>query len=335
VRFLDDAGLCSGIAALLKADDGTSPAVLVYPATHAILGALAWHWPHRCEIFAVSPQRITRHDRHATIVRADISDTRISRGSMSLAIIEIPQERAGADPLAASHLLGRAALALQERGVLAAVIPDAALTGPTWRTLTRLFTVRAAYRAAIGSSAAAVVLATPAPPSATPAPRAAGAAQAQSVPAIPQLAPLPDRGLTWDRRITVPPQSPSAPPSVTATSIAWEDAVEGARSHGAWHTPQLQAALHPPRASAIRPLMPLSRGHLGQLIACGAFDNAIIQGPEGPVLLKGRTRRVRTVLEDSDAARTTREAFRTAISLVSLRTGQITIVTEGADGNGD
>ncbi len=91
--------------------------------------------------------------------------------------------------------------------------------------------------------------------------------------------------------------------------------------------------------------MPLARGHLGQLIACGAFNNALLQAPDGPVLVKGQTRTLRTETESRDEptakgepathVTTMRDAFTTTVTLLHLVTGEIeSVQTDVPDGDG-
>jgi len=77
--------------------------------------------------------------------------------------------------------------------------------------------------------------------------------------------------------------------------------------------------------------MPLARGHLGQLIAAGAFNNVLLTGPDGrPILIKGRTDKIRRSHEDGPA-HTIREAFRTSVVALDPATGAFRILDASGD----
>ncbi len=80
----------------------------------------------------------------------------------------------------------------------------------------------------------------------------------------------------------------------------------------------------------LRPLMPLSRGHLAQFGVSGLLRNTVLQARDGtPYLVKGRaikTQNVRAYEEENDkghavSVRVTRESAETGVTLLNLLTG--------------
>jgi len=125
--------------------------------------------------------------------------------------------------------------------------------------------------------------------------------------------------------VTLPP-APAKPPVFAAAVLTWEQAAAEAAKHGVWVDPQLVSALRAAKPWDLHPLMPLARGHLGQLIAAGAFNNVLLIGPDGrPILIKGRTDKIRRTHEDGPA-RTIREAFRTSVVTLDPATGTFRVV---------
>jgi hypothetical protein len=104
------------------------------------------------------------------------------------------------------------------------------------------------------------------------------------------------------------------------------------RRAGVWASPTLAEQLWPADERPIRPLMPLRRGHLAQLIAAGFLNNHVLEAGGDRFLVKGHTRKELIVVADDEERRIEREAIRTSVMYCDLRTGAIRAVGNGADG---
>lgn len=109
-------------------------------------------------------------------------------------------------------------------------------------------------------------------------------------------------------------------------SFTYAEASTFADRYGLWTQPRLQVALGGVGANTVRPTMPLRRGHLGLLVAAGAFDTVEIRYQGRPVLLRGRTYKsvVETTTEAGGKKQTVRrEDFTTDAGLLDLSTGSL------------
>jgi len=263
---------------------------------------------------------------------------------MSAAVIELPDpsyarvDRGRWDhSVTPDEVLRRAALALAPDGVLLAAIHAASLTFKLWRRCTSWFEILALGQLVDEKQVVTGVI-------------FAGRMQPRFVstdtPPLPNPARLPAL-TTLGTPLAHLPAAPRASVQFSATYLTWEQAIAEARPHGVWADPSVSGRLVPNPGWTVRPLMPLSKGHLGQLIACGAFNNALLHGPDGPVLLKGQTHRLRseTGSATEPAAHgdpvtqltTMRDAFRTTVTLLQLRSGDLHAVhsEDGDDGDRD
>jgi len=101
---------------------------------------------------------------------------------------------------------------------------------------------------------------------------------------------------------------------------------------GLWDDPEVTKRLWPALTPALlRPLMPLSRGHLAQFGVSGLLRNTVLHARDGtPYLVKGRAIKARTVRayeEENEqghgvSVRVTRESAETGVTLLNLQTGE-------------
>jgi len=329
---LDKAQLASLVG---RAPSGTR--VLAYPANNAIVRKISDAWAPA--IYAVAPSTAESQDIRGTFptahtLCADLEDVRISHGSMSAAVVEIPEihpDTASYDKSVAEMILCRCGTALTGNGLLAAVIPTTALAPAFWRLFVAWY--EPLHLSRLGDAkklAGAFAIARVRPHG--------HAIPAKVVPPDPASLPMPS---TRFSPVVTFPKVPKGAVQFLATSLTFGQALSEGRSHGVWSDRLLEAQLHLDSAWNIHPLMPRARRHLGQLIACGAFDNVRLDGPAGPVLLKGQTRRLRTEIskekvkieaaqrgDDRTATLTTmRDSFETTVALLHLGTGRFQLIT--------
>jgi len=101
---------------------------------------------------------------------------------------------------------------------------------------------------------------------------------------------------------------------------------------GLWDDPEVTKRLWPSLTPALlRPLMPLSRGHLAQFGVSGLLRNTVLHAQDGtPYLVKGRAIKAQNVraYEEENAqghdvsVRVTRESAETGVTLLNLQTGE-------------
>lgn len=109
-------------------------------------------------------------------------------------------------------------------------------------------------------------------------------------------------------------------------------AVEAARRRGAWAHPAVVAQLWPHDDTPVRPLMPLRKGHLAQLVAAGFLNNILLRDGDLAVLVKGRTEKRFRVVSDDETTRVEREEIATSVMLLDLSSGELRQVgTVGLD----
>jgi hypothetical protein len=300
--------------------------VLIVPiGDGATAGALTGSWG--AEVYGIEPSppsaRRAAQQSSARVLCCAFEDARLGKGGWSGAVIELPDppETADADLLERHDLracgwIRRAATALAPGGVLIAAGRQDAFTAPVCRTLERLLAPLHVFSA---SSGILVVL---------------GAALGPGGRVALHRAALADRARPLERTpegIVRLPAAPAAPPAFAAATLTWEQAADEAERHGVWSDPAFASDLRRRRPWDIRPLTPLARGHLGQLVAAGAFDNVLLAGPGGrPLLVRGRTHKIRRTREDG-SARTTREAFRTSVVTLDPATGEFQVLEAGGD----
>lgn len=100
-------------------------------------------------------------------------------------------------------------------------------------------------------------------------------------------------------------------------------AVAEAPRRGAWGHPSLAARLWPEEEVPVRPLMPLRRGHLAQLVAAGFLDNIALRDGALQLLVKGRTEKRFRVVSDDASSTVEREEITTSVMLLDLATGEL------------
>ncbi|HXX40619.1 MAG TPA: hypothetical protein VEP50_21100 [bacterium] len=303
--------------------------MFMYPAAPYLAHLLAQTW--NTELFALTVNNTEADSLRAMmpaarVMCASLADARITHGSMSVAVVELPapdpkmaDDAWGYDDATPIAVLRRAALTLVPNGILVATMPIAGFTQRFWRTLTTWFDIVGTERLKDRDADVGVaVVGTLRPSFASTTP-----------PAFPRLDKMSEAGLP--ARIGPLPAAPGKRVEFIATGFTYPQAMTEGRQHGVWTDPVTTARLVPDVEWTVRPLMPLARGHLGQLIACGAFNNALLQGPDGPVLLKGQTHKLRRETEKDKHVTTMRDQFQTTVTLLHLRTGQLEIVETGED----
>jgi predicted RNA methylase len=162
-----------------------------------------------------------------------------------------------------------------------------------------------------------------------PQPGADAAAQAQlDAWAGAALAPLPDEP---------PPGATATVPPVRRGDLLFAtlffdsaEAAQEARRRGVWTQAAFAEQVWPPDEQPIRPLMPLRKGHLAQLIAAGLLNNLALYGGGQRLLVKGSTRKELVPVETADEHTTIeREVLRTTVVTLDLDTGAFEVIEDG------
>ena len=96
-----------------------------------------------------------------------------------------------------------------------------------------------------------------------------------------------------------------------------------ARRSGLWASTEITDTLWPARDGRTRPLMPLRRGHMAMLVAAGFLDNLVLEAEGRRVLVKGRTAKEMTLVEDSPQREVHRERLVTTVVALDLGDGAI------------
>lgn len=110
---------------------------------------------------------------------------------------------------------------------------------------------------------------------------------------------------------------------------AAQAAVE-AEQRGCLAQAALTEQLWPVEETPVRPLLPLRKGHLALLIAAGFLNNVALVQDDDRVLVKGRsTKELVEVDADNPNVEVLREVVRTAITVLDLRSGEVTRVEHG------
>ena len=125
-----------------------------------------------------------------------------------------------------------------------------------------------------------------------------------------------------------PVYSPSLTPSgdiLFATRTVDPVAAAGeARVSGLWASTEITDSLWPRGDARTRPLMPLRRGHIAMLVAAGFLDNLVLESGGRRILVKGRTSKEMTLVEDTPQKEVHRERVKTTVTALDLDDGEIT-----------
>lgn len=106
--------------------------------------------------------------------------------------------------------------------------------------------------------------------------------------------------------------------------------LEISRSSGAWDTlSALTRSVNTPVKDP--PLVPMSTEHLALVVAAGHLNGTVIETPDGPLLLRGRVKKIKTELPEEDRGDKTvkrvRESYRSVIHALNLNTLELTEVS--------
>ncbi len=96
-----------------------------------------------------------------------------------------------------------------------------------------------------------------------------------------------------------------------------------ARRTGLWANTEITDTLWPAKDTRTRPLMPLRRGHMAMLVAAGFLDNLVLEAGDRRILVKGRTSKEMTLVEDSPQKEVHRERLVTTVVALDLDGGHI------------
>ena len=96
-----------------------------------------------------------------------------------------------------------------------------------------------------------------------------------------------------------------------------------ARRTGLWANTEITDTLWPAKDSRTRPLMPLKKGHMAMLVAAGFLDNLVLESEGRRILVKGRTGKEMTLVEDSPQKEVHREKLVTTVVALDLDGGVI------------
>ena len=105
-----------------------------------------------------------------------------------------------------------------------------------------------------------------------------------------------------------------------------------ARRTGLWANREITDTLWPAKDTRTRPLMPLRRGHMAMLVAAGFLDNLVLEAEGRRILVKGRTSKEMTLVEDSPQKEVHRERLVTTVVALDLDGGHIEDI-ESTDGS--
>ena len=97
-----------------------------------------------------------------------------------------------------------------------------------------------------------------------------------------------------------------------------------ARQSGLWASAEITDSLWPATDTRTRPLMPLRRGHMAMLVAAGFLDNLTLEADGRRILVKGRTSKEMSMVEDSPQREVHRERLKTTVVALDLDDGGIT-----------
>ena len=122
----------------------------------------------------------------------------------------------------------------------------------------------------------------------------------------------------------IPPTVPMGDVLFATRSVDPVAAAEEARRSGLWASAEITDSLWPATDTRTRPLMPLRRGHLAMLVAAGFLDNLTLEADGRRILVKGRTSKEMSMVEDSPQREVHRERIKTTVVALDLDDGTIT-----------
>ena len=96
-----------------------------------------------------------------------------------------------------------------------------------------------------------------------------------------------------------------------------------ARRSGLWTNTEITDTLWPAQVTPTRPLMPLRLGHIAMLVAAGFLNNLVLEADGRRILVKGRTGKEMTLVEDSPQKEVHRERLVTTVVALDLDGGHI------------
>ena len=121
-----------------------------------------------------------------------------------------------------------------------------------------------------------------------------------------------------------PPTTPSGDILFATRTVDPVAAAAEARRTGLWASTEITDTLWPARDNRTRPLMPLRKGHMAMLVAAGFLDNLTLEADGRRILVKGRTSKEMTLVEDSPQKEVHRERLKTTVVALDLDDGEIT-----------
>ena len=124
-----------------------------------------------------------------------------------------------------------------------------------------------------------------------------------------------------------PPTTPSGDILFATRTVDPVAAAAEARRTGLWASTEITDTLWPARDNRTRPLMPLRKGHMAMLVAAGFLDNLTLEADGRRILVKGRTSKEMTLVEDSPQKEVHRERLKTTVVALDLDDGEITDIT--------
>jgi len=125
---------------------------------------------------------------------------------------------------------------------------------------------------------------------------------------------------------------PAGPVTFASQFFEPEVAATEARQRGLWTNVALVERFWPAEDRAVRPLMPLRRGHLAVLIAAGFLNNILLEDGSRRVLVKGRVTKASRPVESTDPdIEVEREVLRTSVVMLDLRTGRFEDIEHGGN----
>ncbi|MBE7520653.1 MAG: class I SAM-dependent methyltransferase [Thermoflexaceae bacterium] len=128
------------------------------------------------------------------------------------------------------------------------------------------------------------------------------------------------------------PPLPSGLITFASQFVEPEEAAVEARQRGLWANPALVERLWPAEERAVRPLMPLRRGHLAVMVAAGFLNNIVLDDGARRVLVKGRVSKASRNVESADPdVEVEREFLRTSVVMLDLESGVFEEIDQGGD----
>ena len=124
------------------------------------------------------------------------------------------------------------------------------------------------------------------------------------------------------RHYTVP--EASGTPQLYLSGQDPEALVREAHDKGCWR--RAWNLLHPPDPKAFRPLLPLRKGHVAQMMAAGLLNNIAIEVEGRKLLIRGRTRKDVYTHEEEDGKGVKvieRDVIKTEVTVLDLETAEL------------